>query len=219
MSSVRKKNAGVLARTAGGEMETIRDIRMREFGFNWVKGQRWSEETDEIVNITRFERKMGFMSEDELWSYIREHSPDNVYLSVAYWTFPKNACTEGGFWNGADLFFDLDSDNLKHAYADACVIYDVLQDDFGMDDIEMIHSGCKGYHVVAYGWKDNEQRTRRLRELGANERAEIMDYFIGRYRCETIDEAVTRDVNRLRRVPGTKNSKCGKTSKIIKTTN
>ena len=177
-------------------MEAIRDIKLREFGFSWNKGQKWNEKTGETSDITKFERKIGFMSEEELWSYIEIHKPADVYLSVAYWTFPENACTKNGFWNGADLFFDLDSDNLKQAYADACVIYDGLQDDFGMDDVEIIFSGCKGYHVVAYGWKANKSWTRKLRELGGNERVEIVNYFVEKYRCETIDEAVTRDVNR-----------------------
>ena len=119
-------------------METIRDIKQREFGFLFIKGQRFNEKKGETENIVRMVRRMEFNDENELFEYIEEKKPADCFFSAAYWTFPKHACKERGFWNGCDLFFDLDSENLKLAHTEAKIIFDELQDTFGIDDLEMI---------------------------------------------------------------------------------
>lgn len=216
MSTMQEKSIGNKETI---EVEQIRDIRRREFGFMFVKGQKYNAERDVTEDITRFERGIEFSSIEEVRMFIKTKRPSDCFFSTGYFTFPYLAPSKHSFHAGSDLFFDMDSDNLKLAYADAITIYTGLQEDFGIDDLEMIFSGAKGYHVVAYGWKDNARLTQKLREMDSNDRKEMLSYFYDGMNCKTIDPVVTGDLHRLRRIAGTTNSKSGKICKIIKTTN
>lgn len=201
----------------------VRDIGYREFGFVFVTGQKYNEKKDVTEPISHFNRKIGFATDEELWKYIRNKKPDDCYFSTAYWTFPRNACTPKGFWNGADLFFDLDSKDLNLAREEAEIVYDDLQVGFGIQDIEMIFSGRKGYHVVGYGY-DDPVLTTKLRMLKTVERGMIANYFLNKFgkndkiepRLTTIDREPTIDIHRLRRLPGTINSKSGTLCEVVK---
>jgi DNA primase small subunit len=88
-------------------------------------------------------------------------------------------------WRAADLVFDLDADHLPRVdpdedrYAemlavckDALVrLLDFLTDDFGFEDLEVVFSGGRGYHVHV--------RDEDVRPLGREERREVVDYVRG----------------------------------------
>ena len=135
-------------------------------------------------------------------------------MSVAYYEKPAERKMSDKVWRGADLFFDLDlnagsNGNLNDVLFEAISIRDVLDTDFGLDS-DLIFSGSKGYHIVS---NTDDQRVLRL---GSKERSEIVLYLKVKYRCKYIDGAVTRDIHRLRRIPGTINSKSEKMCDIVK---
>jgi DNA primase small subunit len=88
-------------------------------------------------------------------------------------------------WQSADLVFDLDADHLPNVdpaetsypeMLEACKqallrLIDFLTADFGFDDLDVVFSGGRGYHVHV--------RDERIVELGREERREIVDYLIG----------------------------------------
>jgi len=176
------------------KIEEIERIEQREFGFVFgVGGERIMK------------RKLKFHSQDELEYFIKTNKPLDCYVSVAFYTFPT-AMEE---WLCAELFYDFDSkDNLRLAAADAETVYEVLLDDFGLEKVDMRFSGSKGYHVIVH---DEEPRV-----LRTAERREIVDYFVLKYGVQTLDEAASCDIRRLRRIANTKNSKSGKFCKVLK---
>ena len=176
------------------KIEEIERIEEREFGFVFAVG------SEKIMK-----RKLKFHSQDELEYFIKTHDPLDCYVSVAFYTFPT-AMEE---WLGAELFFDLDSkNNLKLAAVDAETVYEVLLDDFGLEKVDMRFSGSKGYHVIVHDEEPHILRT--------PERREIVDYFVLKYGVQTLDEATSCDIRRLRRIAGSKNSRSGKFCKILK---
>jgi len=175
-------------------LEKHPEIWKREFGFFF----RYRESE---MRMVRYE---SFTNHSELRNYIEKYNPADCFVSVAYYGIsisPKG-------WEGADLFFDLDSDNLHRARADAETVYEVLLDDFGLKEVQMTFSGNKGYHVLVF---DKE-----LHPLGSMERREIVDYMREKYGVSTIDAGASCDIRRLRRIVGTKNSKSGKFCSTVK---
>ncbi|RLG20657.1 hypothetical protein DRN72_04840 [Methanosarcinales archaeon] len=212
----------------------VRTISQREFAFFYKKGEKWNEKKQRTDPIYYIERRKSFTTNEELWDYIEKKNPTHCFFSTAYYTFPHLAPSERSFWNGTDLFFDFDSkQNLKLAYAEARFVYDYLQDYFAIDDLEMIFSGSKGYHVIAYGYHNNPRLTEKLRKLSTQERREIVDYFALRYAPEeerkeydkrnftpllTLDPEPTIDIHRIRRLPGTVHGGSGEMCKVIRST-
>jgi len=175
-------------------IEPIERIEQREFGFIIEIGEK------------RFmKRKVMFWRQEELEDFIQSNNPLDCYVSVAFYENPSQM--EGYIFS--ELFFDFDSkDNLRLAAADAETAYEVLLDDFGLEKVDMRFSGSKGYHIIVH---DEEPRI-----LGTHERREIVDYFVLKYEVQTLDEAASCDVRRLRRIAGTRNSRSGKFCKILK---
>jgi len=173
-------------------LKPIPRMEEREFGFRFGK---------------RFKRHYAFSSLLSLEKAIKEWRPSDCFVSVAYYEYEKPYLKMN--WRGADLFFDLDhEENTRIALADAVTIYESLISDFGLSSLEIIFSGAKGYHVVAY---DDV-----VHKLNSRDRREIVDFMCGRYGVETIDKQASCDVKRLRRVPGTVNSKSGRVCVIQK---
>lgn len=178
-------------------IEEIGDITKREFGFFFKS----------LSGKNYMKRKFTFDSQEALVSFIRDGSPLDCYVSVAYYKYP--AQMEG--WLGASLFFDIDcKENLKLAYADAITVYEALLDDFALKEVSLRFSGSKGYHVLA---QDADPRV-----LGRHARQEIVDYLVGTYNFNvmTVDSPASCDIKRLRRIAGTVNSKSGELCKILK---
>ena len=123
----------------------------------------------------------------ELGSFLARESPRHVYFSAARYDDPSDRTMAEKGWHGADLVFDLDADHLpgvdpetasytamlqecKTALQD---LLDLLVRDFGVrdDEMEIVFSGGRGYHVHV--------RQERLRGLDSEARREIVDYVRG----------------------------------------
>lgn len=175
-------------------IEKIDKIEQREFGFAMGMGEK-----------RYMKRKVVFSTQEELDDYIHDKDPFDCYVSVAFYEHPSWMES----WLGAQLFFDIDcKDNLKLAYADALTVYEVLLDDFALEEVSLRFSGSKGYHVIS---NDLEPRI-----LVAVSRREICDYIREVYNVKTIDAPASADIKRLRRIAGTRNSKSGEYCRIIK---
>jgi DNA primase small subunit len=114
--------------------------------------------------------------------FLAREAPRHVYFSAARYDDPGADGMDGKGWQGADLVFDLDADHLPSvdpeaaAYAemlDACKdalerLLDLLEDDFSFEDISVVFSGGRGYHVHV--------RDDGLAKLDSAARREIVDY-------------------------------------------
>ncbi len=130
-------------------------------------------------------RHKSFATEGELVKYLRENAPAHAYHSAAVYKYPAADMAKKD-WIGADLIFDLDADHVvdetelqKYSYEDLLVLVkketekliDFMLDDFGFheDDIELVFSGSRGYHIHI--------QKKEVRMLGSRERREIVDYI------------------------------------------
>ncbi|MCW7076532.1 MAG: DNA primase catalytic subunit PriS [Candidatus Syntrophoarchaeum sp.] len=141
-------------------------------------------------------RHKSFSTRREAIDYLRGEVPRHVYYSSAIYSNPSAPRMVDKGWEGAELIFDLDADHL-HVDADsfeemlAAVkketkkLLNFLEDDFGFseDDIEIVFSGGRGYHVHIYHPK--------VWGLQSPERREILDYITAR--GLDIDRIITTD--------------------------
>ena len=118
-------------------------------------------------------------------SFLTETGPRHVYFSAARYENPGASKMSAKDWVNADLVFDLDADHLpgvdpdETSYAamlmackDALVrLLDFLETDFAFEDVTVVFSGGRGYHVHV---RDEE-----VRNLGSDARREIVDYVRG----------------------------------------
>lgn len=131
-------------------------------------------------------RHKSFATKEDLANYLRENAPAHAYYSTAIYKYPAADMANKG-WLGADLIFDLDADHViseaefrKYSYEDllervkkeTVKLIDFLLDDFGFQeqDIELVFSGSRGYHIHI--------KTEEVRGLGSRERREIVDYVM-----------------------------------------
>ncbi len=129
-----------------------------------------------IENLPNFvmNRHISFSSEIELRGYIIKNPPLHAYFSSAYYEIPDaNKMDEKG-WIKADLIFDIDADHipkgdLEKAKKQAIRLYDILEEDFGCRDMQIVFSGGRGYHIHVY---DDD-----FLKLSSQERREIVDYL------------------------------------------
>ncbi len=119
-----------------------------------------------------------------LGAFLAETHPRHVYHSAGRYEEPAAPAMAGKGWTGADLVFDLDADHLPGVTEDTpypdmlarCKeeLYDllgILESDFGFEDLAIVFSGNRGYHVHV--------RREDVRELGREARREIADYVRG----------------------------------------
>lgn len=146
------------------------DIKHREWGFIMF---------DDAPNI-HMRRHKGYSSQMELEEYIQGMVPAHVYFSAAYYEYPSAPTMKEKMWKGADLIFDLDADHLPDAprsysemlenvKAETGKLITFLQDDFGFEDMDVVFSGGRGYHIHIHD--------ERVLTLGSPERREIVDYL------------------------------------------
>ncbi|RZN37885.1 MAG: DNA primase catalytic subunit PriS [Methanophagales archaeon ANME-1-THS] len=131
-------------------------------------------------------RHKSFPTRDDVLRYLREDAPAHAYYSSALYQYPAAAMPNKG-WIGSDLIFDLDADHIlseaefkRSSYAEllervkqeTVKLLDFLITDFGFgeEQIELVFSGSRGYHVHI--------RTPEVRGLGSRERREIVDYLM-----------------------------------------
>jgi DNA primase small subunit len=114
---------------------------------------------------------------------VRER-PRHVYFSAGRYDDPSASSMSGKGWRRSDLIFDLDADHLPSAepddtYAEMLAkckdalyrLLDFLEDDFGFEDLTVVFSGSRGYHVHV--------RDEAVQELGSDARREVVDYVRG----------------------------------------
>jgi len=155
-----------------------RDLWMREWGFVLLDPYYPAK----LV----MRRHKSFATKEDLANYLRENAPAHAYYSTAIYKYPAADMANKG-WLGADLIFDLDADHViseaefrKYSYEDllelvkkeTVKLIDFLLDDFGFheEDIELVFSGSRGYHIHI--------KTEDVRALGSRERREIVDYVM-----------------------------------------
>ncbi|OEU72584.1 MAG: hypothetical protein BA869_12700 [Desulfuromonadales bacterium C00003107] len=130
-------------------------------------------------------RHKSFNTDVDLLNHLKENAPAHAYHSAAIYKYPA-ADMASKDWLGADLIFDLDADHgvdetelQKYSYEDLLELVkketekliDFMLDDFGFqeDDIELVFSGSRGYHIHI--------QKKEVRRLGSQERREIVDYI------------------------------------------
>ncbi|AEH60291.1 DNA primase, small subunit [Methanosalsum zhilinae DSM 4017] len=148
------------------------DYPSREWGFILF---------DEMPQIV-MRRHKSFGSAGEVNEYLEGMVPSHCYYSVAYYRYPAASTMKEKDWLGADLIFDLDADHLpgaptsysemlEHVKTETFKLYDFLEDDFGFseDDIQIVFSGGRGYHLHI-----NDPC---VHDLDSSQRREIVDYI------------------------------------------
>ncbi|MFY4811996.1 DNA primase small subunit PriS [Haloarcula sp. AONF1] len=158
----------------------------REWGFI-----PWTEGPGETMVRHRSLLDLG-----EIEDFLGRRKPRHVYFSAGRYDEPSASTMSDKGWRSSDLVFDLDADHLpsvvlgEDSYAemlekckDALLrLLDFLEDDFGFDDLTVVFSGGRGYHVHV--------RDERIRNLERDARREIVDYVrgIGLEFDELVDE-------------------------------
>ncbi|MEF8828215.1 MAG: DNA primase small subunit PriS [Haloarcula sp.] len=158
----------------------------REWGFI-----PWTEGPGETMVRHRSLLDLG-----EIEDFLARRKPRHVYFSAGRYDEPSASTMSDKGWRSSDLVFDLDADHLpsvvlgEDSYAemlekckDALLrLLDFLEDDFGFEDLTVVFSGGRGYHVHV--------RDERIRHLERDARREVVDYVrgIGLEFDELVDE-------------------------------
>jgi DNA primase small subunit len=158
----------------------------REWGFI-----PWTEGPGETMVRHRSLLDLG-----EIEDFLGRRKPRHVYFSAGRYDEPSASTMSDKGWRSSDLVFDLDADHLpsvvlgEDSYAEMLAkckdallrLLDFLEDDFGFEDLTVVFSGGRGYHVHV--------RDERIRHLERNARREIVDYVrgIGLEFDELVDE-------------------------------
>ncbi len=130
-------------------------------------------------------RHKAFGSQKELLEHISATAPAHVYYSTACYTYPSATRMQDKHWKGADLIFDLDAEKvlsgatssydvaLEQVKNETVKLLDFLMRDFNFDpdDITIVFSGGRGYHV--------HLRSSKVNQLGSHERREVANYLTG----------------------------------------
>ncbi|NHN65625.1 DNA primase small subunit PriS [Haloarcula sp. JP-Z28] len=158
----------------------------REWGFI-----PWTEGPGETMVRHRSLLDLG-----EIEDFLGRRKPRHVYFSAGRYDEPSASTMSDKGWRSSDLVFDLDADHLpsvvlgEDSYAEMLAkckdalrrLLDFLEDDFGFDDLTIVFSGGRGYHVHV--------RDERIRHLERDARREVVDYVrgIGLEFDELVDE-------------------------------
>lgn len=117
--------------------------------------------------------------------FLTDECPRHVYHSVGEYEDPGTRSMASKGWLTSDLVFDLDGDHLPEIdpetarYAEmlaACKdallrLLSFLENDFGFEEISVVFSGGRGYHVHV--------RDEAVRRLDRDARREIVEYVLG----------------------------------------
>ncbi|MDZ7850445.1 MAG: DNA primase small subunit PriS [Halodesulfurarchaeum sp.] len=118
-------------------------------------------------------------------AFLERERPRHVYFSAGRYEDPSARSMDGKGWLGSDLVFDLDADHLPEvnpqddSYAEmlaACKdallrLLDLLERDFGFEDLSITFSGGRGYHVHV--------RDPSIQSLDREQRREVVEYVRG----------------------------------------
>jgi DNA primase small subunit len=147
----------------------------REWGFI-----PWTEGPGETMVRHRSLLDLGNIEE-----FLGRKKPRHVYFSAGRYDDPSASTMSDKGWRDSDLIFDLDADHLpsvvlgEDSYKEMLAkckdallrLLDFLDDDFGFDDMTVVFSGGRGYHVHV--------RDERIRGLERDARREVVDYVRG----------------------------------------
>jgi DNA primase small subunit len=151
------------------------DAADREWGY-----VPWTEGPGETMV-----RHRSLLDFGDLESFLARERPKHVYFSAGRYETPGAATMDGKEWLGSDLIFDLDADHLpavvlgEDSYAEMLAkckdallrLLDFLEDDFAFDDLTVVFSGGRGYHVHV--------RDESVQGLESDARREVVDYVRG----------------------------------------
>jgi len=147
----------------------------REWGFI-----PWTEGPGETMVRHRSLLDLG-----ELSDFLARKKPRHVYFSAGRYDAPSASSMSEKGWRSSDLVFDLDADHLpsvslgEDSYAEMLAkckdallrLLDFLADDFAFEDLTVVFSGGRGYHVHV---RDGAVQT-----LERDARREVVDYVRG----------------------------------------
>lgn len=151
------------------------DANEREWGYI-----PWTESPGETMV-----RHKSLLDLGDIASFLARERPRHVYFSAGRYDDPSASSMSAKGWRGSDLVFDLDADHLpsvdpaEATYAemlaackDALVrLLDLLENDFGFEDLTVVFSGSRGYHVHV--------RDPDVQHLERESRREVVDYVRG----------------------------------------
>ncbi|WP_158056183.1 DNA primase small subunit PriS [Halorussus halophilus] len=134
---------------------------------------------------TTMVRHQSLLELGELGDFLQRERPRHVYFSAGRYDDPGADDMDDKGWFDSDLVFDLDADHLPgvdpegDSYAQMLAdckdelqkLLDILEVDFGFDDMTVVFSGGRGYHVHV--------RDEGVRKLDRDERREIVNYVLG----------------------------------------
>ena len=150
------------------------DPQFREWGYiPWTHGP------------TTMVRHQSLLELGDLGDFLRRERPRHVYFSAGRYDDPGADDMEEKGWRNSDLVFDIDADHLtgvdpqQDSYGEMLAagkaevenLIDLLADDFGFEELTVVFSGGRGYHVHV--------RDDGIRGLDRDERREIVDYIRG----------------------------------------
>ena len=121
----------------------------------------------------------------DLDSFLASERPRHVYFSAGRYAEPSASSMDAKGWRESDLVFDLDADHLPgvdpatDSYGSMLAtckdaleaLLDFLEGDFAFEDLSIVFSGGRGYHVHV--------RDEAARGLSRAQRREIVDYVRG----------------------------------------
>ena len=148
------------------------DANLREWGhIPWTPGTG-----------TTMVRHQSLYDLGDVDTFFTDNAPRHAYFSAARYDDPGASTMARKGWRSADLVFDLDADHLPSVDPEAASYREMLaackealyrllaflEDDFAFEDLTIVFSGGRGYHVHV--------RDESIRELDSEARREIVDY-------------------------------------------
>jgi DNA primase small subunit len=166
------------------------DHEAREWGYiPWTHGP------------TTMVRHQSLLELGDLDDFLRRERPRHVYFSAGRYDDPGADDMDAKGWRNSDLVFDIDADHLsgvdpqRDSYGEMLAagkdellnLVNLLEADFGFEELTVVFSGGRGYHVHV--------RDEGVRGLDRDERREIVDYIRG--------EGIDRDAIQRTEMGGT----------------
>ena len=140
---------------------------------------------DAQTTMVRHHSYLDLAGGGDLEGFLAGERPRHVSFPAGRYDDPGASSMGQKDWRGSDLVFDLDADHLPGVDPDetsygemleACKdalgrLLDILESDFGFEDLEIVFSGGRGYHV----------HVRRDDVLGLDRtaRREVVEYVLG----------------------------------------
>ncbi|MFB6198534.1 MAG: DNA primase small subunit domain-containing protein, partial [Halobacteriaceae archaeon] len=151
------------------------DAHAREWGYI-----PWTEGPDTTMVHHRSLYDLGTLD-----AFLERERPRHVYYSAGRYDAPGAGTMSAKGWQNSDLVFDLDADHLptvtpgeddydemlRQCKEQLLRLIDFLEDDFGFEDLSIVFSGGRGYHVHV---RDDD-----VLSLESEQRREIVDYIRG----------------------------------------